>query len=58
MFLRFYIHTNAMYIEKDVEMNLFPPEAHLWIFRATLGHKSNHSFKKAKVHYSHVYHPR
>ena len=47
-----------MFIEKGMEMNIFPEVAHLWKFRATLGHKCNHSFKKKKIYFSHVYHPR
>ena len=44
--------------EKAVMMNI--PEAYWKIerYRATLGHKMNHSFKFAKAQMAHAYHPR
>ena len=47
-----------MYFEKDVYLNVPEPYWNITNFRATLGHKINHSFKFAKCTFGYVYHPR
>lgn len=51
-------YKNLIYLDGDVF--LYVPEEYWGLdqFRASLGHKVNHSFLKANVEYDYVYHPR
>ena len=44
--------------EKSVVMYMPEPYNEIEHYRATLGHKMNHSFKFAKAQMTHAYHPR
>ena len=52
------IHTNLMLLEDNVYMHIPEPYWSISDYRATLGHKLNHSFKESKVTWGHAFHPR
>ena len=53
---REFIIRNLMSINDDLVID--PPSSTVDKYRATLGHKLNHSFKKDSAEFVNVYHPR
>ena len=39
-------------------INILKPHWNITAYRATRGHKHNHSFKQSKANFGHCYHPR
>ena len=39
------VHKNLLSFNKEYDLNVPPPMDNILIYRATLGHKSNHSFR-------------
>ena len=52
------IHTNLMLLEDNVYIHIPEQYWNISNYRATLGHKLNHSFKESKVIWGHAFHPR
>ena len=52
------IHRNLMGFDGPMTIHIPEPYWNISNYRATLGHKVNHSFKLNKVRYGYVYHPR
>ena len=55
---RWSIYRNAISFDESITIDVPPPYWNISNFRATLGHKMNHSFKFSKVAYGRAYHPR
>jgi hypothetical protein len=39
------VHKNLLSYNKQYDLNIPPPMDNIMVYRATLGHKANHSFK-------------
>ena len=56
--LRYSVHTNLINAGDGYHINVLESYWPIHVFRATLGHKANHSFTKTNVQFGFVYHPR